>query len=56
MRKKVKITYEEFLKIKATKYSFKSIIFYACKYLKCTPEDIDDIDWDYKLTFYVYLK
>lgn len=52
----VKITYEEFLKIKASKYSHDVIVYYACKYLKCKPEDIDDIDWSYKLTFDVYLK
>lgn len=53
---KVKITYEEFLKIKATRYSYNMIVYYACKYLNCKPEDIDDIDFDYKLTYYVWLK
>ena len=52
----VKITYEEFLKIKATRYSYKMIVYYACKYLNCKPEDIDDIDFNYKLTFDVWLK
>ena len=52
----VKITYEEFLKIKACRYSFRSIAYYACKYLNCKEEDIDDIDWNFKLTFNVYLK
>ena len=52
----VKITYEEFLKIKESGYSGEMIKHYACKYLKCKAEDIEDIDWNYKLTFDVYLK
>ena len=52
----VKITYEEFLNIKANHYSHDIIVYYACKYLKCKKEDIDDIDWNFKRTFYVYLK
>lgn len=52
----VKITYEEFLKIKASRYSYDVIKQYACNYLKCKLEDIDDIDWNFKLTFDVYLK
>lgn len=52
----VKITYEEFLKIKASRYSYSMIVYYACKYLNCKPEEIDDIDFSYKLTFDVYLK
>lgn len=28
----------------------------ACKYLGIKPEQIDDIDWNYKLIFDVYLK
>lgn len=54
--KQVKITYEEFLDIKANRYSYSIIVFYACKYLKCKPEEIDDIDWNFKLTFDVYFK
>lgn len=52
----VKITYEEFLDIKTHHYSSGIITYYACKYLKCKKEDIDDIDWNFKRTFYVYLK
>lgn len=40
----VKITYEEFLDIKTHHYSHEIITYYACKYLKCKKEDIDDID------------
>ena len=54
--KQVKITYQEYLKIKASNFSIKVIKEYACKYLKCKLEDIEDIDWNYKLTFNVYLK
>ena len=53
--KKVKITYDEFKVIKANHYSREILVYYACKYLKCKPEDIDDIDFDFKLTYYVYL-
>lgn len=52
----VKITYEEFLKIKASRYSYDVIKYYACKYLNCKLEEIDDIDWNFKRTFYVWLK
>ena len=52
----VKITYEEFLNIKVNHYSHDIIVYYACKYLKCKKEDIDDIDWNFKRRFYVYLK
>lgn len=54
--KTVKISYEEFCKIRQSRYSIDCIKFYACKHLGCKPEDIDDIDWNFKLTFDVYLK
>ena len=54
--KTVKITYEEFLWIKQAKYAGWAIKQMACKYLGIKPEEIDDIDWNYKLTFDVYLK
>ena len=54
--KTVKITYEEFLWIKAQRYSMFAIKHIACKYLGITPDQIDDIDWNFKRTFDVYLK
>ena len=53
---KVKISYSDFLKIKAAKYSYDSLVFFVCKYLYVKPEQIDDIDFNYGLTIYVWLK
>jgi len=54
--KTVTLTYEEFCKIKRQGYSRSSIMYFACKKLGVKEEDIDDIDFDYKLKFNVYLK
>ena len=56
MIKKVKITYKEFLDLKAYHYSMSRLKYYACKYLNCNHNDIDDIDFNFRLTFNVYLK
>lgn len=52
---KVKMTYEEFCWLKNNGYSLGALKHIACKYLKCKPEEIDDIDFNFKLTFDVYL-
>jgi hypothetical protein len=54
--KTVTLTYEEFCKIKKQGYSKSIIIYFACKKLGIKEDDIDDIDFDYKLKFNVYLK
>ena len=51
----VKISYEEFLRIKACKYSAHSIKCAICRHLNITPEQIDDFDWNYGLTINVWL-
>ncbi len=52
----VQITYKEFLDLKAHHYSMDRLKYYACKYLCCEYDDIDDIDFWFGLTFNVYLK
>lgn len=54
--KVVKVTYPEFLVIKSHGYSISILKYFACKYLGCAVDDIDDIDFYFKLTFDVYLK
>ncbi len=56
MEKIVKLTYDEFCVLKAHKYSSQIIKHYICKHLNCQLEEIDDFDFDYKLTFTVWLK
>lgn len=52
----VKISYEEFLRIKACKYSAHSIRCAICRHLNITPEQIDDFGWNYGLYVNVWLK
>lgn len=51
----VKMTYEEFCWVKNNHYSLSALKQIACKYLKCKPDEIDDIDFNFKLKFDVYL-
>ena len=55
MRYTVKISYDEFLKIKATRYNIEMIKFIASRHIGCNIDDIDDVDWSFKRTFDVYL-
>lgn len=52
----VRISYKEFLDLKANHYSMDRLKYYACKHLGCKYEDIEDIDFWFGLTFNVYLK
>lgn len=54
--KTVTLTYDEFCKIKKAGYSKSIIVYFACKKLGIKENDIDDIDFNYKLKFDVYLK
>ncbi len=51
----VKMTYKEFCWLRDNGYSHDCLVSIACRYIKCKPEDIDDIDFDFKLRFNVYL-
>ncbi len=52
----IKMTYKEFTWLKNNRYSYECLKIIACRYLKCKVEDIDDIDFNFKLSFNVYLK
>ena len=53
---KVKITYEDYLKIKENQFRFSAIKHFASKHLNCKAKDIADIAWNFKLTFDVWLR
>lgn len=52
----IKMTYKEFTWLKNNNYSYECLKIIACRYLNCKVEDIDDIDFNFKLRFNVYLK
>ena len=54
--KTIKITYQEFLILKANRYSHASLVNLVCRKLQIDRSQIDDIDWNYGLTINVYLK
>ena len=54
--KTIKMTYSEFCYVKQCGYSLFSLKKIACRYLDCKIEDIDDIVFNYGLTFDVYFK
>ena len=56
MIKVIKIKYDDFKKIKNSNYNDYIIKMICAKYCECDVNDIDDIDFDYKLTITVYLK
>lgn len=51
----VRITFNEFLSIKATHYSNYILRNIASKHLVCSPQDIEKIDY-HNFSLYVYLK
>ena len=55
MEKIVKLSYEEFCDIKKNRYSSQIIKYYICKHLKCSMYEVEDFDFNYKLSFSVWL-
>ena len=51
----IKIDYNTFLNFKAVKYKSKIIKTQTAKFLKIHTEAIDDLDFNYKRTYKVYL-
>jgi hypothetical protein len=54
--KTIKITYDEFLQLKSLRYSRAALVAMICRKLKIDNSRIDDIDWNFGLTIYVWLK
>lgn len=55
MIQKIKINYNTFLDFKKHKYDTEYIKTYIAKELHISKSNIDDVDFNYKLTFDIYI-
>ena len=50
----IRISYEDFVKIKNGRYNNSVLKVISSRYCGCKPYDIEDIDFNYKLTYKVF--
>ena len=56
VEKIVTLTYDEFCVLRATGYSRYELEVLACEHLNVAREDIMDVEFDYHLTYKVYVR